>query len=96
MTLKVVGKYLTIYVKNKIIIVILNQETAIKCVSQELLKFCFNSSGSDSLAHNNIHHRNIASSLGYILYIVSKKNFLNSIILFSTILISFFHTISKL
>jgi hypothetical protein len=63
----ILGKYFT---KNhiKIInIVILNQLTAIKCVSHELLKSSLISSDKLSRAHNNIPQRNIASFFGYIL-----------------------------
>lgn len=61
------GKYFTKNHINIINIVILNQLTAIKCVNPELLKSCFISSDKLSLAHNNIHQRNIASFFGYIL-----------------------------
>ena len=44
-------------------IVMLNQETAIKCVRPELLKSVFKSSGIDSLDQTSIHQRKIASSL---------------------------------
>lgn len=58
------GKNFRKKLKKIIKIVILKPETAIKCVSQELLKFSFNSSGSSSLAQSKIHHRKIASFSG--------------------------------
>ncbi|MBT4633514.1 hypothetical protein HOB94_06315 [bacterium] len=63
-TLRLIGRHEAIYVKNIINMVMLNQETAIKCVSQELLKSCFKSFGRLSLAQIKIHHKNIASSFG--------------------------------
>ena len=61
------GKYFTKNHTNIINIVILNQLTAIKCVSHELLKSSLISSDKLSRAHNNIPQRNIASFFGYIL-----------------------------
>ena len=90
----VFGRYLIRYVRKTINIVILNQETAIKWVNHELLKSCFKSSGRDSLAHNKIHHKNIASSFGYISYTVLNSFFLVLIIVFSILFILLFHIIS--
>jgi len=56
--------------------VILNQLTAIKWVSQELLKSFFKESGIFSLAQMRIHQRNIASSEGYNSWIAFKNEFL--------------------
>ncbi|MDF1682421.1 MAG: hypothetical protein P1U46_01275 [Patescibacteria group bacterium] len=41
------------------------------------MKFCFNFSGNSSLAHKSIHHKNIASSFGYISFIFLSKDCLN-------------------
>lgn len=71
--------------KNKIKIVILNQETAIKCVNQELLKFCFNSLGKSSLAQSKIQPKKIASFSGKICFIFSKSFSLKFIIFSSKI-----------
>ena len=56
------GNIFTKYPKNIIKMVILNQETAMKCVSQELLKLSLKVFGRFSLAQTRIHHRKIASS----------------------------------
>ena len=62
--LKKLGKYFVIIVTNIIIIVILNQLTAIKWVNHELLKLVFKSLGKFSLAHNKIHCKKIHSLIG--------------------------------
>ena len=74
--------------------VILNQETAIKWVNQELLKFSFNSFGRFSLAHNKIQDKNIASFLVYILLIVWINFSLKLYIFLYTLFISFFQIVS--
>lgn len=51
--------------KNTISILILKPLTAIRCVSQELLKFSSSSFGISSLAQKRIPARNIRSSDGY-------------------------------
>gem|GEM_PF-2237952 len=73
---------------------ILNPETAIKWVSQELLKFVSSSFGSSSLAQSSIHHKNIASSSGYIFLITLSKFSLREIKYSSILFISFFDNFS--
>jgi hypothetical protein len=67
------GKNQNKYEINIIQSVMLNQLTAMKCVSHELLKSSFNSAGIFSLAQNNIPHKNIDSRAGNILPILDNK-----------------------
>lgn len=78
--------------KIKIKIVMLNQETAIKCVNQELLKFCFKSFGKSSLAQSKIQPKKIASFSGKICFIFSKS-FSLKFIIFSSKIKTFFSQI---